>query len=62
MSLSDILCHSSFHQYFTCICADVFYDNGGGGDDDDDKNNKNKNKDWCIESAWVWNASVLPQI
>lgn len=47
MSLSDILCHSSFHQYFTCIYADVFYDN----DDDDDKNNKNKNKDWCIESA-----------
>jgi len=44
MSLSDILCHSSFHQYFTCICADVF-------DDDDGKNNKNKNNDWCIEFA-----------
>jgi hypothetical protein len=35
MSLSDIVCHTSFHQYFTCIYADVFYD-------DDDKNNKNK--------------------
>lgn len=46
MSLSDILCHSSFHQYFTCIYADVFYD-----DDDGDKNNKDKNKDWCIEFA-----------
>ena len=22
---SYILCHSSFHQYFTCICADVFF-------------------------------------
>jgi hypothetical protein len=46
MSLSDILCHSSFHQYITCIYADVFDDDD---DDDDDKNNKKKNNDWCIE-------------
>jgi len=51
MSLSDILCYSSFHQYFTCICADVFHDNDYDDDDDKKKKNENKNKDWCIESA-----------
>jgi hypothetical protein len=52
VSLSDILCCSSFHQYFTFICADDFDDDDDDGDgDNDNKNNKNKNKDWCIKSA-----------